>query len=377
VFYGREAFPPEVDAASADAVLRGQGFGVSRTPGPKQLLGDLNGDGLADLVIPGTAWLHFIFGDEQRLSGEYALEELGVRWTGYGITRLASAGDVNGDGLGDFTMTLTTGMARTETANSVSFTETVSVFLFTGTEQTWPSGELDYAWATARFDPSGATQRCELFAAGDLDGDGYTDLLLSDGGTAVMMAGGEDALSGTMIPSEHGQKVQTFGASARPLPDLDGDGRNELSWSTFTIQMAYLTYGGQESEADGAAATSLSIRAIGLPLGGLDGADFNGDGRADVIATTGGMGAFTGGLYVLPGDGERWSGTRELSDDYLVLGNTNVDQAADEGLPGSFGLALQAGGDVNGDGFSEVLTLMNEGGLGAATPAYAVLIPGR
>ncbi len=248
--YGRNS--PQGDAAGllylADAPLRGQTSLAQVTPwalGEQRAdnfarsidaAGDLNGDGLADVVVgaPGVDRGSLEGGAAYVLlgpaSGRIDLTDADGQWSstnegGKAGASVAGAGDVNGDGLSDLIIG--------EPDNSDS-----SVYLLLGpaTETTW----LHNADAImgGRYDEAlGAS----VSGAGDLDGDGRSDLIIgatgfSDtGGVAVILSGGPLApLSGRITfaladRQLHGDKgMSMVGASVAGGRDADGDKTADL-----------------------------------------------------------------------------------------------------------------------------------------------------
>jgi hypothetical protein len=169
---------------------------------------------------------------------------------------------------------------------------------------------------------------------GDLDGDGYADLVVASGGNGapVVVWGGPGGLSGgTSVP---GRNTQTG--------DFDGDGRTDLA--LFTPRgtggddpggtTATVWSGPVDRTGTPAAATPLTAEQLAY-LDVYDGAtgDVNGDGYADLVVT--GYG----------GDGNYGS--------QLYLGSAEGLAPAGTPVPGG-GLAV-ALGDVNGDGCDDVV----------------------
>jgi len=202
---------------------------------------DLDGDGLLDLLVAaplagvddaivGALWLVL---DPQ--PGAASLGDADARWWGadrdtrFGAS-LASAGDVDGDGLTDL---LVGAPARGMGG---------AAWLLCGGPPA--SGPLDLGLATAllesaRLDVSLGTA---LAGPGDLDGDGHGDLLLgapgaddagSASGAAWLLLGPasgdilvEESATARFDGADEGQRA---GGALAPLPDWDGDGAPDLA----------------------------------------------------------------------------------------------------------------------------------------------------
>ena len=285
---------------------RGSGFGTA-VLGP----GDLNGDGFADVVVSAPGGEMMVF------PGGSAGLGTPLRYATAGM-RLGSAGDLNLDGRAD---------------------------LFADGMVLFGSGAgLDFA-GRRNLGVPGAV-------AGDVDGDGAADLAVVVGSTLTVRRGAT-AWPGPDVPLLPNPNL---GFPVAPAGDYDGDGRSDLYFEggaliTTRATGAVLTRG----EPTFGGSSWARPRATG---------DVDGDGRDDLIS-----GVDTGGHYLqlsAPGG--------------LPLG------AATFGVPG-FGPsrieAVGAAGDVNRDGRADLLTATAEGdyrlyfgGVGgfASSPAATVRV---
>ncbi len=179
-----------------------------------------------------------------------------------------------------------------------------------------------------------------LAPAGDVNGDGYGDLIVGNSvihwceGDAMVFLGSADGLEPEGIPLSSGPyNPDWFGAAVDGAGDLDGDGYDDLivgsKWPG-----AYLFRGGPDGpEAEPwIAIEKISWNQFGRSVAGAG--DVNGDGWPDVAV--GGEEGSRGAVLLYPGSAAGPSESWELT------------------LPGSYELGLTGVGDVNGDGFDDV-----------------------
>ncbi|MES2642094.1 MAG: putative metal-binding motif-containing protein [Myxococcota bacterium] len=316
-------FSGTVDLGAADSIL------VGDTPGDAAgtsvlLAGDVDGDGVGDLLVSapegGTrsttvGLVYLVLGPpaatvplasaEAELSGTTRTDSVGAA--------LAAAGDTNGDGLADFLV----GGPEVDDAGSASGT----VYLVEG-----PVSGVSVleAIATARLVGEDANDYAgtAMTGAGDLDGDGYDDLLVGapgagTGGIAYVVlspVSGELSLSGADASFEADVADSEMGGAVAAPGDMDGDGVPELV-----------------------------IGSEGDVLGGTSA------GAAYILT------AWTSGTR-LPGDADAWWFGERL------------DRA---------GAAIAAAGDTDGDGLDDVFVGAAGADVNATDGGAGYLIRGR
>jgi hypothetical protein len=331
-------------------------------------LNDYNQDGYQDLLTvrksDGGLMLHAGKGD-----GTF---KTAVRiGTGWGKMDIAMIGDVTGDGLPDlFARDTITGTAYTYKGNGagvgsrvVAGTGWQDIGAFGAGGELFDSKGLDilavdrsdgnlYYYPFAD-DGSGAFVSRILVGTGwnvmdtvtgygDVDNDGFGDLLARDSRTGIYYVYYYREAYG---PIEYGRRTAlgaALGESSRRYEqivnagDLGGDGYNDLlGTDTRTGELVSLSYGENAALIRPATVAGTGWGGSRLPAGGYDRTyDYNGDGKSDVLVRR----ASDGKLYFYSGNG-----------------------SAGFGPIGSWGTELQnltlieTAGDFNGDGFADVI----------------------
>jgi glycosylphosphatidylinositol phospholipase D len=233
--------------------------------------------------------------------------------------------------------------------------------------------ETDDTDAQYTFSGSGDHVYDAFPSAGDLNGDGHADLIYchplatvdSAGDGAVwVLFGSEERYSTTgAVPLQaDGSRIAVgdgsqLGSACSVIPDVDGDGDDEL-WVYSSVDGELATFLGGASMSmvsdltvDGAAATVLSysstqpephvIRALG---------DHDGDGISEVAVGHDPSGLDAGTLWVFPGDlaaGAWDAGEARIAE---IVGVSD-----DPHFQGAYGAALPMNtGDVDGDGIPDI-----------------------
>jgi hypothetical protein len=190
--------------------------------------------------------------------------------------------------------------------------------------------------------------------AGDVNGDGYADVVVGADrykqftGRTYVYLGNATGLGATPIFKATGEDVNNhFGYSVNTAGDVNGDGYDDIivgayHYKGFTGRVYVYT-----GNANGLSATpALTItgegpniyfgRAVG-PAG-----DVNGDGYDDIIVAAQAYDNWIGRVYVYAGSP---SG----------VDATPIFTASGEGPSNSFGRSVGTAGDVNGDGYSDIV----------------------
>jgi hypothetical protein len=319
--------------------------------------GDVNGDGYADIIVGD-----FIFDDgevDEGVAFVYQGSRAGLSPTASWIAEgnqadarfgssVATAGDVDGDGYSDVIVGAI-GFDNGQTDEGRSF-----VYRGSAAGLSFAAG-----W-TGESDQAGADFGFSVATAGDVNADGYSDVVVgapffdngqTDEGVVFVYHGSATGASPTPDwTAESNQAGSQFGYSAATAGDVNGDGYADLivGANRFDVQQSdqgrvFVYYG-----SPGGLSSTASWTADGNTFGGLFGicvapaGDVNGDGFADVIVGASLSSPSGGRLFVYDGSPSGLSPTPSWT--------------VQDPQPGSFfGWAVATAGDVNSDGYSDVI----------------------
>jgi Ca2+-binding RTX toxin-like protein len=375
-------------------------------------VGDMNGDGLDDLVVTtvstsgvGAGPAYVIFGRSSGYDAAFDLATLDGH-TGFAMNgstngawaeAAAASADINHDGFSDLILG-----ARYDVFGNDVNGSTYVVFGHAGSfTPTFPTSALN---GTNGFRMGGVSYAqglgSSVSSAGDINGDGIKDLVTVGQGKAYIVFGHTGSFGAsfnlTSLNGSNGFVLlpddSTGGATVSSVGDINGDGYDDLligavntSFAGQSAGGAYILFG--HAGAFSATVSTSTFNGVnGFRIDGLTAfdnlgqaiapaGDFNSDGLQDFIigaryADPNGL-QNGGASYVIYGRAGGYAPTLNLA----ALDGTDGFRIDGVIAQGQSGTALAGGGDINGDGYDDIIvTVPNEpnGALTNAGGAYVI-----
>ncbi|MBL4679593.1 MAG: FG-GAP repeat protein, partial [Pseudomonadales bacterium] len=346
--------------------------------------GDVNGDGFMDLIVGahfgddgggGAGEAYVLFGgsggfgspdgngrqviDTTTLNANQGFIIQGDVVNDQAGFSVSEAGDVNGDGFGDV-------IVGAFFASDGGYTAGEAYVVFGSAD---PFGVadgvgrqvLDLTGLSAgegfiiQGDAEGDWTGRSVSSAGDINGDGFADLII---GAQRGDDGGADA----------GEAYVVFG-SADPFGVADGAGRQVLDLTALSVDEGFVIQGDAEGDWAGRSVSSAG--------------DINGDGFSDLIvgASYGeDGGSFAGEAYVILGGASGFGALDGTGRQILDLSSLGVDEGfviQGDVIGDTLGYSVSGAGDVNGDGYDDLIVSAPGGDKGGPAAGQAYVVYGQ
>ena len=329
--------------------INGGDFSIDKGATYVSSLGDVNGDGVDDLIIGASladangekdaGESYVVFGSENWLTETLELSDLDGT-NGFQINGISSrdrsgssvspAGDVNGDGINDIIIGALNAPDYVVFGSENWSSQVLELSDLNGTNGLQINGiDRNDNSRTGTF----------VSSAGDVNGDGIDDLVL----------GANRAPGSSNFLANSGKSYVVFGSE---------------NWSSQTLEVSNLN-----------GTNGFQINGRGFSGTSVSSGDVNGDGIDDIIIGAPGAdpnpSPNAGEVYVIFGSPDWSSPTLELSD----LNGTNGFQINGIDRDDNIGAPVSSG-DVNGDGVDDVIIGQQNDGVGFREPGEGYVVFG-
>lgn len=357
--------------------------------------GDVNGDGYDDILIGAhynneggnnAGKVYLIFGKESGWEADLNLTNANASFIGEAVNNeagisVAGVGDVNGDNFDDFIIGAS-GFKKVGSGQNYWG----RAYLFYGRSDGW-NKDVNISSANASFtgEKYGSFAGFSVAGAGDVNNDSYNDLLIGafrydngvdeHAGRTYLIFGNSTPYNANISLSEANVsytgefEYDQAGYSVAGVGDVNGDeyddiliAANQYNASLGTEGKIYLIFGNETQYLSSISLSNANASFIGEAQSDYAGTsiagagDVNNDSYYDILIGApdndqGGYGA--GQTYLILGRSSGWNHNTPLSNvDGSFVGASADDNSGD---------SVSGSGDINGDGYDDILVGANEG----------------
>ncbi|PTQ83589.1 beta strand repeat-containing protein [Nitrosomonas ureae] len=365
----------DLDGENGFRLVGAQGSGFSGTWVSN--VGDVNGDGFDDVIVSGFNLISYVvFGKADGFDATFNLSNLdgsnGFRLDS-GASSVSSAGDVNGDGLDDLILGRHFGGAYYNSGSSYVVLGKTDGFDATLNLSDLDGGNGFRLDGAAAYDYSGFS----VSNAGDINGDGFDDVIIgaygadpngNSSGSSYVVFGKSSGFDATMnlsvLDGSNGFRLDG-GSVVTNAGDVNGDGFDDVMIGGSRIDAngdrsgtGYIVFG-KSSGFEATMNLSVLDGSNGFRLDGGVGSisnagDVNGDGFADLIIGDSAAdlnGRNSGSSYVVFGKSSGFDAVMNLS----ALDGSNGFRLDGATINDLSGRSVSSAGDVNDDGFDDLI----------------------